>query len=238
MSPVAWIVALMVTLLAATVQGDVGMGFAMVSVPVLALIDPSLAPVPQLLMTLPVTVTMAWRERDHLRLSGIGWVIAGRFPGAAIGVALLAVATRRTLEVAIAITVFAAVAVLASGFHLRRNALTEFGAGVFSGTSGLVASVGGPPLALLYSQEEGPVIRSNLAAIFTIGISITVLARMVSGNITWEDVRISAILLPALLIGYVLSLRIKDRVSQSMVRNAILVLSALGAGVLLFRAVV
>lgn len=238
MSPVAWIVALMVTLLAATVQGVVGMGFAMVSVPVLALIDPSLAPVPQLLMTLPVTVTMAWRERDHLRLSGIGWVIAGRFPGAAIGVALLAVATRRTLEVAIAITVFAAVAVLASGLHLRRNALTEFGAGVFSGTSGLVASVGGPPLALLYSQEEGPVIRSNLAAIFTIGISITVLARMVSGNITWEDVRISAILLPALLIGYVLSLRIKDRVSQSMVRNAILVLSALGAGVLLFRAVV
>ena len=153
MSPVAWIVALVVTLLAATVQGVVGMGFAMVSVPILALIDPSLAPVPQLLMTLPVTVTMAWRERYHLRLSGIWWVIAGRFPGAAIGVALLAVATRRALEVAIAITVFVAVVVLASGLHLRRNALTEFGAGVFSGTSGLVASVGGFLLGRLLTDD-------------------------------------------------------------------------------------
>lgn len=40
---------------ATTVQGIAGLGFAMVSVPILALIDPSFAPVPQLLMTLPLT---------------------------------------------------------------------------------------------------------------------------------------------------------------------------------------
>lgn len=238
MSPIAWMVALVMTMLAAAVQGVVGLGFALVSVPVLILIDPSLAPVPQLLMTLPLTVVMAWRERQHVRLSGIGWVVAGRIPGAAIGVALLAVATRRTLEVAIAVIVLVAVAVLASGVHLKRNAVTEVGAGVLSGISGLVASVGGPPLALLYSRDEGQVIRSNLAAIFTIGIIITVAARTISGNITWEDARVAAILFPALLVGYLLSLRVKDRVSQPLVRRAILILSTVGAVVLLARALI
>ncbi|MCL1692867.1 MAG: sulfite exporter TauE/SafE family protein, partial [Actinomycetia bacterium] len=65
MSAAALITALIVTFIAAAIQGVVGMGFAMVSVPILALINPSLAPVPQLLITLPLTISMAWRERHH-----------------------------------------------------------------------------------------------------------------------------------------------------------------------------
>ena len=84
MSPTDLAIALVVTFFAAAIQGVVGLGFAMVSVPILALIDPSLAPVPQLLTTIPLTVSMAWRERGHLQLSGIGWVLAGRVPGAVL----------------------------------------------------------------------------------------------------------------------------------------------------------
>lgn len=237
MSAIALITALIVTFVAAAIQGSVGMGFAMVSVPILALIHPSLAPVPQLLITLPLTVSMAWRERRHIQFSGIGWIVVGRIPGAVVGVGLLAVATQQTLDIAIALVVIGAVAIIASGFHVKRVPLTEFGAGLASGVSGLVASIGGPPLALLYTRDDGPVVRSNLAAIFTIGLLITISARALSGNITVSDIRVAAILFPALVAGYLVSFRFKNRVSQGTVRIAILLLSLVGAVGLIIRAV-
>ena len=238
MSAAALITALIVTFFAAAVQGVVGIGFAIVSVPILALINPSLAPVPQLLIVLPLTVSMAWSERNHIQLSGVGWIIGGRIPGAIIGVGLLAVATQQTLDIMIALVVLAAVAIIASGFHVKRTPFSEFGAGVASGVSGLVASIGGPPLALLYSRDDGPTVRSNVAAIFTIGLLITISTRVLTGNITLSDVRVAVILFPALVAGYLVSFRFKDRVSQGVVRNAILLLALVGAVGLIIRAVV
>jgi len=142
MSLSSLIAALIITFVAAAIQGVVGMGFAMVSVPILALIDPALAPVPQLLVTLPLTASMAWRERHHIEPSGIEWVIGGRLPGALIGIGLLAVATQRTLDLAIAAVVMGAIAIIATKFHLVRTPLSEFGAGTLSGISGMVASIG------------------------------------------------------------------------------------------------
>ncbi|MEN8114021.1 MAG: sulfite exporter TauE/SafE family protein [Actinomycetota bacterium] len=236
MPPADLIIALIVTFFAAAIQGVVGIGFAMVSVPILALVNPSLAPVPQLLITLPLTISMAWRERHHIEFAGIGWVITGRVPGAIIGVALLVVATQRTLDLAIAAIVLAAVAIIASGYHVRRTPRSEFGAGVLSGVGGLVASIGGPPLALLYTRDDGPTIRSNVAAIATVGLLITISARWISGNISLGDLRVAALLFPALAGGYLLSLRFKSRISQRFVRNSILVLSMLGALGLIVRA--
>ena len=235
-SAIAWALALVITVGAALVQGSVGMGFAMVSVPALALIDPQLSPVPQLLVSIPLAITMAWRERGHMDTKGVGWIIAGRVPGALIGVALLTVATQQVLDIAIAFIVLGGVAILASGYHVRRTPGTKFAAGVTSGTSGLVASIGGPPLALLYSRAEGGIIRSSLAAVFTIGLLITLIARSATGNITTTDVKVAAILFPALVVGYLLSNLVKNRLDPSKLRVAILVLSAIAAGGLLFRA--
>ena len=231
-----WIVALVVTALASLLQGVVGLGFAMVSVPILALIDPRLAPVPQLLITVPLTLSMAWRERHAMDLSGAAWIIAGRVPGALIGLAFLAVVTGAALDVLIAVIVLIAVAIIASGYHVRRNPGTDFTAGVFSGTSSLVASIGGPPLALLYTNAAGETIRSSLAAVFTVGILITVGVRAVSGNIVASDVRVAVVLFPALVIGYLLSNLVKDRVSNRQLKIAILVISGLAAIGLLVRA--
>jgi uncharacterized protein len=237
-SAVTLVIALLVTFVAASIQGVVGMGFALVSVPILALVDPSLAPVPQLLITMPLTITMAWRERRHIEISGIGWIVGGRIPGVFLGVALLAVATQTTLDVTIAVIVLTAVAIVASGYHVRRTPVTEFGAGTLAGVSGLVASIGGPPLALLYSHDDGPTRRSNLAVIFTIGLTITLTARLVTGNISWHDAQVALILFPALILGYLTSVRFKNRVPQRLARMAILVLSVAGALGLLIRAMV
>jgi hypothetical protein len=148
----------------------------------------------------------------------------------------LAIITGAALDVMIAVIVLIAVAIIASGYHVSRHPGTDFTAGVFSGTSSLVASIGGPPLALLYTNAEGETIRSSLAAVFSVGILITVGVRAVSGNITASDLRVAAVLFPALLVGYLLSNPLKDRVTNRQLKTAILVLSSLAAIGLLIRA--
>jgi uncharacterized membrane protein YfcA len=234
----AWILALAITAIAALLQGTVGVGFGMLSVPLLSLIDPSLAPAPQLLVALPLTITMAWRERKAIDLHGFWWIIGGRIPGAVLGVALLAIASQRMLDVFTALIVLGAVAAIALGVRIRRTPRTKLAAGMTSGTTGVVAAIGGPPVALLYSSDDSDIIRSTLAAVFTIGISTSIIFRYASGNLSASDVRVSAVLLPAVLIGYVVSLAVKDRIPKDRVRSAILVVSGFGACALLVRALV
>jgi uncharacterized membrane protein YfcA len=109
---------------------------------------------------------------------------------------------------------------------------------VAAGTTGLVASIGGPPVALIYSSEEAAVIRPTLAAIFTFGVAITVSVRFATGNVTSSDLRIALVLLPAMAIGWFASLALKDRVPTRVVRASILTISALAAAALLGRAMV
>lgn len=237
MSIATWILALAVTAVAASFQGTVGLGFAMISVPLLSLIHPSLAPVPQLLIVLPLTVSMAWRERRAIDLHGFWWLIGGRVPGAFIGLGLLAVASQRILDFFIALVVLGAVGVFARGIHVKRTPKTKFAAGVASGTTGVVASIGGPPVALVYSSEDSDTIRSTLAVVFTIGVLTSTTFRFFSGNISWEDVRVSFILLPAVFVGYLVSGILRHRIRRSQVRTAILVVSGLAALALLVRAI-
>jgi hypothetical protein len=238
MSLVAWILAFAITAVAASLQGTIGIGFGMLSVPLLSLIDPSLAPAPQLLIALPITVTMAWKERAAIDLHGFWWIIGGRIPGAFLGIALLAVASQRTLDILIALIVLGTVAAIAGGLHIRRTRATKLAAGMTSGTTGVVASIGGPPVAMLYSSDDSDVIRSTLAAVFTIGLTTSILFRYASGNISSDDVHVALVLFPAAAIGYLISLILKDRVPKQRVRSAILIVSGLGALALLVRSLV
>jgi uncharacterized membrane protein YfcA len=238
MSILAWAVALLITAIAASVQGTVGLGFAMVSVPLLSLVHPSLAPVPQLLVVLPLTVTMAWRERKAMDLHGFWWLIGGRIPGAFLGVGLLAIATQRTLDIFIALTVLGAVVVIAKGIHIKRTPATKLAAGIGSGTTGVVASIGGPPVALVYSSEDSDTIRSTLAAVFTVGALTSITFRYASGNMTWDDVRVALVLFPAMVAGYLVSGFLKERVDRTQVRAGILIVSGFAAIALLLRALV
>jgi uncharacterized membrane protein YfcA len=237
LSPLLWILALVVTAGAASIQGLVGVGYGMVAVPVLALISPQLAPVPQLLTVIPLTVLMAWGEWSDIDFRGVGWLLGGRVPGAAIGVALLAVASQRFLDLFIGVVVLLAVLVLARGFAVRITPTSQFGAGVASGTTSMVASIGGPPTALLYSGEKAATIRSTLAAVFTVGVLFTITVRLFTGNITESDLSVSLVLLPAVILGWVVSKGAIDRVPQEKVKSGVLVVAAAAAIGLIIRAI-
>ncbi len=229
--------AAVITMLAAAVQSTVGIGFAMVSVPLLALLDARLAPVPQLLLAVPLAVAMAVRERHAAELAGVGWVLAGRLPGAALGLVLLKVASGDVLNALVGVMVLGAVVVVAGRATVRRTPATQFAAGVASGTSGLVASIGGPPLALLYRDARGAVVRSSLATIFSVGIMLSVAVRAASGEMSFTDVEVALWLALPLAAGFLAGGRFLRSVEGKWLRRALLGLSGAAALLLIGRSV-
>ncbi len=235
-SPIELLLAVIVVAAGSLVQGSIGIGLGILTVPILSLIDPIMAPVPTLLLAIPLTVSMALRERSHIEGKGVIWLLLGRFPGALLGLGLLAIATQRTLDIWIALSVIVAVLILSTGLKVPRNSATEFGTGLMAGVMGMVASMGGPPAALLFKDAKGPTVRSTLALFFTFGLTLTLIARIVAGKITGDDVLLAAWMLPGLAIGYVASSRLRGRIDTMALRPAILVVSSIAAAGLLVRA--
>ncbi len=230
-------VALVVVAVGALIQGSIGIGLGILTVPILSLIDPVMAPVPTLLLAIPLAISMAWRERSDIHGRSVIWLLLGRFPGAILGLGLLALATQRTLDILIAMSVLVAVAILSTGIKMSHNRFTEFTTGITAGIMGLVASMGGPPAALLFKDERGPTVRSTLALFFSFGLVVTLIARILAGRITGDDVILGALLFPGLAVGYIASSRLRGRVDAMALRPAILTVSSIAAVGLLVRAV-
>ena len=222
-----------VVAIAASLQGSVGFGFAVISSPTLALLDPTLAPVPILLMGFPLAVSTVIRERGHVDTAGLGWILAGRLPGGLLGAWVLGAASTKALGAIIGGIVLVAVIALSRGLTVRINAATRFGAGVVSGFSGASSGIGGPPIALLYSTQRGATTRSTLGVIFGVGMLVNIAILSIAGLITIDHIRNSLILAPALAAGFVSSSRLKHLIEGDRVRRAILVVSAISAVALL-----
>ena len=202
------------TFVGAAVHGTIGMGIALVSVPILAIVDPALVPVPQMLLALVLNGFVFWRDRGALDKAGLGWVIAGRVPGA-IRAWLVAVLGARLLSITVAATILAAVALLASGLTIARTPAAGFLAGVGSGVGNHVAGMGGPALALVYHRSAGPTLRSTISVVFIVGNVINLVARAVAHQIVLADLTLAALLLlPAMLLGLWSSRFLAPRVSK------------------------
>ena len=146
---------------------------------------------------------------------------------------MLTVASQRMLGAVIGLIVLVAVAVLASGATVTLNNTNRLIAGTISGFSGAASAIGGPPIALLYRQEQGPVVRSTLGAIFATGIAINLLILWFAGLLLPFHVAIAAALLPATFVGFVASGWLHRHVEGARIRVAILGVSGFAALALL-----
>ena len=224
-----------VVVIAAALQGSIGFGLAVLSVPILTVVNPVFTPIPTLILSLMVGVGTLLRERGDLDLEGLGWVITGRVPGAVLGAWVLSIATERVLGIVIGVIVLLAVAVLSSGVSVKLSRASRMIAGMISGFSGTSAGIGGPPIALLYGRQAGPVVRSTLGAIFTIGITINLIILTLLGVLTSTDIGVAILLSPAMAVGFTISGRLRPHVDGERVRVGILIVSSIAALGLLVR---
>jgi uncharacterized membrane protein YfcA len=222
----ALLVASVIVLLGAAIQGSVGFGLGSFAVPLLLLIDEVLVPGPVLALAFVLTILIYRRNRAEVVFSEVKWGIVGRLLGTAAGAVLLSVIAREYTAPLIAGMVLIALGFMLAGRRLKLTVFNLIGIAAISGFMGTVASIGGPPLALLYYDQSGSRIRGTLSGIFIVGAVAAIVSLSIIGRFGLPEILLWASLLPALLVGYSLSsfsARILDR---GYLQPAILVISA------------
>jgi uncharacterized protein len=232
-----FVLAGLVVAVGALVQGAVGFGLALVAAPLLAIIDPSLVPVPLLLVTGVHAVLTLVREHADVDWAGVSWALLGRLPGIALGVLAVTRLPPRAFLAAVAAAVLVCALLSAAAWRPRPTPVALLGAGLVSGVSGTAASIDGPPVALLYQDQAGSRVRATMAAYFTAGTALSLAGLLVGGQVGLEHVVAAGWLLPFMVGGFLLSGPARRLLDRGWVRPAVLAVSIAGAVFLLANAV-
>lgn len=225
----------LIVLVGSTLQGSVGFGMGLLASPLLILIDPRFVPGPILLSTLVLVSLLTLRERHAIDLHGIGWAMVGRVGGTtAAGLVLVALPGDR-LVLLFGFLILAGVGMSLSRVRLAPVRPVLVAAGLISGVLGTIASIGGPPMALVYQNESGARIRSTMSGFFIAGTILSLAALRGVGRFGLYEVRLALLMLPALLVGYVLSGWTVGVVDRGHARKAVLAVSAASGVVIVIR---
>jgi uncharacterized membrane protein YfcA len=225
-------------LVAALVQGSVGLGFALVAAPVVTLVDAHLMPGVMIWLGLVLPALTFVRERSDARWAGIGWALAGRVPGTVLGVLVVAAVSTEALGLLVAVVVLAAV--VASWWVVRvpDHPSVLAGAGLVSGVTGTSVSIDGPPVALALQHVRGPELRATMSAYFLGGALLSLAGLALGGQLHRDQAVTAAALVPVVLVGFAASGPLRRHVDAGRTRPAVLGVCAVSAVALLLRSVV
>lgn len=221
--------------LGATLQGSIGFGLGFVGAPLLMLISPSFIPGPLLSTGLVLTLLLAHRDRRSIDFGEIRWAVAGRLFGVVIAAVVIASMSTDGLALMLGVLVLFLVGISLSGLHFEPTKGSLVVAGTVSGFAGTIASVGAPPMAIVYQNAKGPRIRGTLSAFFVIGVLMSLAALILVGRYGIAEVSIALRLLPGLLLGFVLSRRLAVVLDRGYTRRVVLGFSAVGGMLLVLR---
>lgn len=219
----------------ASIQGLTGFGSALVAVPLLLLLDPDFVPGPVVVAGTVLNILSTLRADSSDIHPSVKLTILGQLPGAILAATVLAAMPQRTLTLIFAGSVLLACLASASGWRPPFNRGTLVGAGTASGFFGTMAGIGGPPVALMFQDESGPVLRATLARHFLAGALISIPALASIGHLGPPDLLIALALLPGVFLGFMASGRLTRLIDGGAVRPLVIGLSALSAIAVLLR---
>lgn len=229
--------ATLVVALGATVQRTLGFGAALVSVPLLVLINPRFVPGPFTIAGLAGLALMVWGTHRETDWRGVRWMVLGILPGTVVAGVALATLPQDALSLAAGVLILGAVAAIVARRHPRVGRRSLLGAGALSGFMGTTAGVAGPPIALLYHREEGAVIRATLARMFLVSAALTLIALGGAHRLGTADWAAGVAMMPGGPIGVVAGRRVATRVNAGHLRIGVLVVSTLSALAVVARVV-
>jgi uncharacterized protein len=225
-------------MVAALIQGAIGVGFALVVAPLAAVLRPDLLPGAVLMLMVPLNAYVAWRERAFFDLPSTGWITAGRFAGTFAGLWILLVVTTPVLNLVVGVTTILAAVVtkLAPKFSPNRTAFV--GAGLITGVTETATGIGGPPLALVYQHHPAPTLRSTIALCFLIGELFSLVALMLKGRLSWAQFGDALLLGVPLVLGLLGSGWAVKKLSAARLRDALLAFAVLSGFLLIVQSAI
>lgn len=217
------------------VQASTGLGFGLLSSPILAIVDTDFVPGAVIIAILPLSAAVAIECIADVDRRGAALALIGRVPGVIAGAALAASISQRSLAIGLAVAVLVAVALSfrLPRFRVRPGVLVA--AGAVSGFMGTATGVGGPPMALVYQRSDARTVRATLAVFFGLGSLLSLAALAIAGDLHARQFRLELLLVPGVIVGIVSSRWMRRWVDGPRFRPALLTICAVSAVVLLAK---
>ena len=161
-----WVTAILTA--GAGLQGAIGYGMALVSGPILVLIEPRLMPGPYLVASTLLSILVILRERKELKMGSLGWAIAR--PGAALAASLLAILAARKINIGFGVVILLGVALSLSGLRFAPSRINLLIAGTLSGIMGTIAAKIDRPATSRADQQVFVAVRRPQVSLTTAGL--------------------------------------------------------------------
>ncbi len=223
------LLALLVVATGVFVQSRIGIGYGLLAAPVLYQINPAYVPGPILIIGFCLAVVMVIQGAQHLRWRRIFPAVVARVPGAWGGALLVQAMSQALLGLFLGVTLLLATLLSWRAIKLRTTARNLSLGGFFSGLVGTATGIGGPPMALVYQEQNPAIARAELAGFFLIGTVISLAMLFSADQLAEQHLWLSLKLLPGMALGSYLGYR-SERVWQiNTLKPWILAISLLAA---------
>lgn len=237
LTPLQLAMCLVVILVGAILQVSVGMGFGMLTAPLIALINPELVPASILITGMFVAVCSAWRERWNINIEELKLGVAGRVLGSLTALVFLYfIVDKDSFLILFGALVLFAVILTASGLKIPFTRINLFNLSILSGLMGTITAVGAPPMAIIYHDRNPKIARPTLNAFFGAGSIFGIIGLGYSGWISINHLVIALIFLPAVFAGFLIAGKMKKQSSKWFSR-ILLSLSGLASVILIARGI-
>lgn len=221
-------------LLGASLQGVAGYGIGTLSAPLLFLISPLFIPGTLVLNAVVLTVMMLARNRAGISFREVKYAIGGNVFGTTLAGATFLVITSDAFDIAFGVLIIFGVLLSVAGLRPKLTPRNSVIAGAASGYMGTLVAVGGPPIALIYQNEKGPLVRANMSAFFLFSSCASIVALIFAGQIGMLELKLFAVTFPGVLLGFLISALLVRRLPFEAMRPLILGIAAIaGVGALI-----
>lgn len=214
----------LIILLSSVIQGITSFGFSLVALPLLGMFLPLKIVVPMLVLySLVLNIIILYHIRHHINIKQIAILVIFGIIGTPVGAHLLQIMDENTLKVIIGVLVTITAMINLYGFKIKvkNQRLSYIPVGFMSGILNGSVSLGGPPLVLFLTNQgvEKQRFRANLTSYFLILNIFTIPTYFLGGLITGEVVNYTLYVLPALIIGAFLGVKLGNKVDEHIFRR-------------------
>lgn len=229
------ILANLALLAGACLQGVAGYGIGTLAAPLLFLISPTLVPAPLVLNAVVLTIFMVLRNRGALQIREVRFAIGGGAAGMLLAGLTLLLISPKGFELVFGVLILIGVLLSVAGLRPALNARNSVLAGAASTYMGTITAVGGPPIALIYQNQKGPLVRANMSAFFLVASFFSIAALVASGYLGNRELQLFAATFPGVIIGFWLSGKLVNRMPFDGLKPVILGIAAVAGAAALVR---
>jgi uncharacterized membrane protein YfcA len=221
--------------LGALVQGSIGFGMSLIAAPLLVLINPVLVPGPTIVVGLMLSALVAWRERQAIDLPALIWAFPGLLAGSVVAALLVSGTAAEHMGLILGGLILVAVGLSVAGLRVTPTPRNVFYASTLAGFMSTVASIPGPPLALIYQHSSGPRLRATLAPLFILCGAISLTTLSLVGRFGRFELALGLMIAPGILVGAAMSTYTARLLDRGSVRYGVLLIAALAGVAAIWR---